>query len=99
MKKHMKVNGKLLQMNKPFSQLKLMQQDKIINWMFDEYISIYNEKENVSEKIKDTVVLERVYKKAKEAGIWIPYNEVKKKYMSKKMRFKNRLQKQLQKGA
>ena len=31
------VNGQLLQMNKPYSQLKNKQKEKISNWMYEAY--------------------------------------------------------------
>ena len=37
MSKHKMVNGQLLQMNKPYSQLKNKQKEKISNWMYEAY--------------------------------------------------------------
>lgn len=39
MSNHKMVNGKLLQMNKPYSQLKQKQKEKIGNWMYEEFQS------------------------------------------------------------
>ena len=75
-------NEKLLQTNKRFSQLKLKQQEKIVNWLFDEYAKVYAEK--MSEKDKNAIVLKKVYEKIEENEIWIPFLEVRKKYISKK---------------
>ena len=36
------INGKLLQMNKPFSQLKQKQKEKIQEWLYQEYALIYD---------------------------------------------------------
>ena len=37
MSKHVKVDGKLLQVNKRFSNLKMKQQEKISAWMYEAY--------------------------------------------------------------
>lgn len=37
MSKHKMVNGQLLQMSKPYSQLKNKQKEKISNWMYEAY--------------------------------------------------------------
>ena len=43
MKNHMMVNGKLLQTNKTFSQLKNSQKQKINGWLYEEYEKLRNE--------------------------------------------------------
>ena len=40
-KNHVKVGDRLLQTNKPFSQLKQSQKEKINEWLYDEYSHIY----------------------------------------------------------
>ena len=44
MKNHIIVNGKLLQTNKKFSQLKNSQKQKINGWLYEEYEKLRNEK-------------------------------------------------------
>ena len=84
MSKHKMVNGKLLQMNKPYSQLKQKQKEKIGNWMYEAY------KKQVSEKLTNEEALEYVLDKINAADIWIPEHEVEKKYYSKINQFKKR---------
>ena len=85
MSKHKIVNGQLLQMNKPYSQLKNKQKEKISNWMYEAY------KKQESEKLSNEEALQIVYDKIEDAKIWIPAHEVEKKYYSKKNQFKKRL--------
>ena len=85
MSKHKMVNGQLLQMNKPYSQLKNKQKEKISNWMYEAY------KKQMTEKLTNEEALQIVYNKIDEAKIWIPTHEVEKKYFSKKNQFKKRL--------
>ena len=85
MSKHKIVNGQLLQMNKPYSQLKNKQKEKISNWMYEAY------KKQMTEKLSNEEALQIVYDKIDEAKIWIPTHEVEKKYYSKKNQFKKRL--------
>jgi len=47
MSKHIKVDGKLLQVNKSYSQLKNKQKMKIADWMYEAY------KKQVSESISN----------------------------------------------
>ncbi|MBQ6415312.1 MAG: DUF4298 domain-containing protein, partial [Butyrivibrio sp.] len=85
MSKHKIVNGQLLQMNKPYSQLKNKHKEKISNWMYEAY------KKQMTEKLSNEEALQIVYDKIDEAKIWIPTHEVEKKYYSKKNQFKKRL--------
>lgn len=85
MSKHKMVNGQLLQMNKPYSQLKNKQKEKISNWMYEAY------KKQMAEKLSNEEALQVVYDKIEDAKIWIPAHEVEKKYYSKKNQFKKRL--------
>ena len=43
-KNHKIVNGKLLQTDKRFSQLKMKQKEKIYNWMYEETLHYYMNK-------------------------------------------------------
>ena len=85
MSKHKMVNGQPLQMNKPYSQLKNKQKEKISNWMYEAY------KKQMTEKLSNEEALQIVYDKIEDAKIWIPSHEVEKKYYSKKSQFKKRL--------
>lgn len=85
MSKHKKINGRLLQLDKKYSQLKAKQREKISAWMYEAY------KRQKSEKLTDDEALLYVFDKIEEAEIWIPDYEIKKKYISKKNKFKNRL--------
>nr|WP_297703069.1 hypothetical protein [uncultured Butyrivibrio sp.] len=51
MSKHIKVNGKLLQVNKRYSSLKQKQQAKIAGWMYEAF------KKQMNEKISDDEAL------------------------------------------
>ena len=84
MSKHIKVNGKLLQVNKRYSSLKQKQQAKIAGWMYEAY------KKQINEKLSDDEALNYVYDKIEEAEIWVPYYEVEKRYRDKKAKFKSR---------
>ena len=84
MSKHIKVNGKLLQVNKRYSSLKQKQQAKIAGWMYEAY------KKQINEKLSDDEALNYVYDKIEEAEIWVPYYEVEKRYRDKKTKFKSR---------
>ncbi|QQK75414.1 hypothetical protein HUG15_07330 [Salicibibacter cibarius] len=80
MKNHIKVNGKLLQTNKRFSQLKESQK----NWIVAELYKLYHNKmkekrttRKLSQNDRDTVI-STLYEQIRDREIWIPYGEVKK---------------------
>lgn len=79
------INGKLLQMNKSYSQLKNKQKMKISDWMFEAY------KKQIETGISDEEAARYVSDKIDEAEIWVPNFDIEKKYKSMKSRFKNRL--------
>ena len=85
MSKHKMVNGKLLQMNKTYKDLKNRQKDKIAGWMYEAY------KKQVNEGLSNDVAFALVMDKINEAQIWVPEYEVEQKYNAMKSRFKNRL--------
>ena len=84
MSKHIRVDGKLLQVNKRYSNLKQKQQAKIAGWMYEAF------KKQMNEKLSDDEALNYVYDKIEEAEIWVPYYEVEKRYRDKKPKFKKR---------
>jgi len=85
MSKHIKVDGKLLQVNKSYSQLKNKQKMKITDWMYEAY------KKQMSEGISNEEAVWYVREKIDEAQIWVPNFDIEKKYNSMKGRFKKRL--------
>ena len=86
MSKHVKVNGKLLQVNKTYSQLKNKQKEKISAWMYEAY------KKQVAKGLTDSEALDFVYDKIEKAEIWIPFYEIESRYSKKKQKFKARLE-------
>src|SRR5699024_3547834 len=85
MKNHIKVNGKLLQTNKRFSQLKQSQKE----WIATELYKLYHDKmkeRRTTRKLpgnhRDEVIAS-LYKKIEESGIWTPYQELEKYTFSK----------------
>ena len=70
MKNHEMVNGRLIQTNKRFSQLKQRQKLKIHEWLYEAYVDVE------LRKIKKYDVISVVHKKIEEAEIWIPYGEI-----------------------
>ena len=82
MKNHEVVNGQLLQTNKKYSSLKLKQKEKIYQWMYEAYERKYKELGKYPADRDDELILDEVYSRIEDAGIWIPFSEVKKHYRS-----------------
>jgi hypothetical protein len=76
MKKHMLVDGRLLQTNKKYSQLKQSQK----TYINENLRKIYLEKKHCGKElpmsIRDEIIRE-LYVNIEQRGIWIPFNEVK----------------------
>lgn len=83
MKNHIKLNGKLLQTNKKWSHLRQKQKDYISNWLRREYIQFVKTHYRKPRKYEHDEILYEVMYQIQEREIWIPYDEVKKYYVSK----------------
>lgn len=79
------VDGRLLQMDKSFGQMKQKQKEKISEWMYQAY------RKQTSEKLSDEEALQLVFDRIEEAKIWIPDYEILNRYRAKKNQFRKRL--------
>jgi len=84
MKNHIKVDGKLLQTNKRYENLKQKQKDKIMSWLYEAFEAKYLEKERMPDKRGDEEIVDAVYDRIQAAYIWISYGEVYRHYIAKK---------------
>ena len=94
MKNHEWVNGKLLQTNKKYSQLKLKQKEKIHEWMYAAFRDSFRRTGKFPGKKEDDEILAVVMQKIEEAEIWIPWYEVEKHYKGVKSRLNKRYKKE-----
>lgn len=85
MSKHRMVDGRLLQMNKKYGQLKQKQKQKISGWMYEAY------RKQAEENLSDEEALQLVFDRIEDAKIWIPEHEIVSRYRAKKNQFKKRL--------
>ena len=95
MNRHVKVNGKLLQVDKKYSQLKLRQKDKIAEWLYGEYRRYFREHGKQPDETADAKILYTVMEKIEEAGIWIPEYEVEKHYRKIKKHYQSRIRREV----
>lgn len=94
MKNHVRTDdGRLLQTNKRWSALKESQKEKITAWFKAELSDYFNQHGKYPMGHKTRVVVDAVYRKIEEAGIWIPYGEVYKQFNSKKMKMIHQMEK------
>ena len=85
MSKHRMVDGRLLQMNKRYEQLKQKQKQKISGWMYEAY------RKQAAENLSDEEALQLVFERIEYAKIWIPDHEIVSRYRAKKTQFRKRL--------
>ncbi|MCM3729955.1 hypothetical protein M3226_31030 [Neobacillus cucumis] len=85
MKNHIKVNGKLLQSNKHFSQLKNKQKEWIAVELYKLYHNKMKERQTTSKLLPEhcDIVISSLYKLIQNREIWISYGEVEKYAFSK----------------
>lgn len=80
-KNHKMVDGKLLQTDKKYSNLKMRQKEKINIWLNEEIRRYYKETGMLPrEEAAFQLVLDRLYERIGEADIWIPYEEIHKRF-------------------
>lgn len=91
MKNHEWVDGKLLQTNKKYSQLKLKQKEKIYQWMYEAYRDKYRELGKYPDLKDIDDILEPVMERIDEAEIWVPYEEVRKHFKGCMTQLRKRL--------
>jgi len=84
MSKHRMVDGRLLQMNKSYSQLKQKQKEKISEWMYQAF------RKQTMETLSDEEALQLVFDRIEEAKIWLPDYEIINRYQAKKSQFRRR---------
>ncbi len=89
-KNHKMVNERLLKTDKSFADLILSQKEKISEWLFEEYYSLFKSNGYKYSKDFDDEILSNVYAKIERAEIWLPYGELSRYYYSKKKHFENR---------
>lgn len=91
MKNHVKVNGRLVQTNKKYSQLKQRQKEKIINWLYQETKEYVIEHQVYPSGTEVYDVVDSVYQNIQDAGIWIPYGEILGLYRAKLCKIRKNL--------
>lgn len=85
-KNHKMVDGKLLQTDKKYSNLKMKQKEKINLWIGQEIRSYYKENGRMPRKEHEfQIVFDKLYDRIENAGIWIPYGEIHKRFMGSRM--------------
>jgi len=85
MSKHKMVDGRLLQMNKSYGQMKQKQKEKISEWMYQAY------RKQTEDNLSDEEALQLVFERIEEAKIWISDYEIVNRYRAKKSQFRKRL--------
>lgn len=91
-KTHKRVDGRLLQMNKQFNNLKMKQRDKITGWVYEEYKKYFLREERVPDRNGDEQIVSAVLQKIYDADIWIPDDEIYAYYHRKKSHLQTRLE-------
>lgn len=80
-KNHKMVDGRLLQTDKKYSNLKMGQKEKINIWLNEEIRRYYKETGMLPRKEAGfQLVMDRLYERIEEADIWIPYGEIHKRF-------------------
>jgi hypothetical protein len=96
-KNHEFVDGKLLQTNKKFSQLKEKQKALIAEWFYIECDNFYRSINKFPASKNETeAIIDLVYQRIQDRDIWIPFGEVKQYFTKKKAKIEKRVLKRLE---
>ena len=97
-KNHKMVDGKLLQTDKKYSNLKMKQKENINLWIGQEIRSYYKENRRMPRKEHEfETVLNKLYDRIESADIWIPYGEIYKRFMGSRMGRMDKIEGQIRK--
>ena len=77
MKNHRRINGQLLQTNKQYSALKTKQKEWINVTIIEEFEKMVKERGRAPDKKRRQWLVDRVYDRICQRGIWIPFYVVK----------------------
>ena len=94
MKNHIVVDGRLVQTNKRFSDLKEKQKTKISEWSYEIYRAFFLEHGRLPRKNEDRDLLLNLQRRIDEDEIWIPGGEVAHFYYRRKNKLLKRLEKE-----
>lgn len=94
-KNHKQIDGRLIQTNKKYSQLKLKQKELIASWMYEETKAYYDQYEKIPEGEICSDIVERIYDRIETAGIWIPFGEVYRRYMKRRADITRKVKREL----
>jgi hypothetical protein len=86
--KHETIDGKLINLDKTWRHLSVKQRDWIVSQFREEYVSHLNKNGTHPNKEECRELIDRVYEKIQERGIWIPYREVQKAFSAKLQRYR-----------
>lgn len=94
MKNHIMAEGRLLQTNKRFSDLKEKQKTKISEWSYEVYREFFLKAGRLPHKQDDSDLLLDLQRRIDDAEIWIPGGEVAHFYYGRKNKLLKRLKKE-----
>lgn len=95
MKNHERIDGRLLQTNKRYSNLKQKQKDTIAAWMYEETKRYYEKTGKYSDGYHSAAIVDAVYERIEKANIWIPYSEVEHHYRGKLTQINKRIRREV----
>lgn len=87
--------NKMVNPDKKFKDLKNNQIEKISNWLFEETFFYYQSHNCMPDKQNRIRILDAVYCKIESAFIWIPYEEIRRYYLSKLIQYEKRIQRKM----
>ena len=86
--KHVKVDGQMINTEKKWQHLHCQQREWIVGQFREEYVATLNKSGTHPNKEECREIVDRIYEKIKERGIWIHYDEVRKAFSAKLPRYR-----------
>lgn len=94
-KNHKMIDGRLLQTDKCFSNLKERQKQKISGWLLEEYKKAVKAHGAPLGKCEKEYIVDCVYEQIEKCGIWIPYYEVEHYFSSRMVKWNRKYAEEL----
>lgn len=86
--KHVKINGQNINLDKKWQHLKLKQKDWIFQMFRENYVEFLNKNKRHPNKLECDEIVNNVFNLIESKNIWISYNELKKAFCGKLIKYR-----------
>ena len=85
---HIKLNGNVINLDKTWKHLSFKQKNWIISQFREEYMACLDYHGCHPGKDQYKIIVQNIYERIQERGIWLPYGELQKAFQAKLPKFR-----------